>query len=119
MHICYLQSQKQASGLSSSSICIRPFMILAHSFGCVLFLSHLSRLSRCPEGETPETAGHFRDSGTVQMSHSSVTGVRLKSFIRLWISGKYSQEDIADCDVYFCGGDFFLGELGFSSGGEP
>ena len=75
------------------------------------------------------------------MSHSSVSGVRSKSFIRLWISGKYSLEDVADCDVYFCGGeflfpffvavnvwecdglasgkdgDFFLGELGFSSGG--
>ena len=42
-----------------------------------------------------ETAGHFRDSGTVQMSHSSVSGVRSKSFIRLWISGKYSLEDVA------------------------
>lgn len=39
------------------------------------------------------------------MSHSSVTGVRSKSFIRLWISGKYSLEDVADCDVYFCGGE--------------
>ena len=27
------------------------------------------------------------------MSHSSVTGVRSKSFIRLWISGKYSLEN--------------------------
>ena len=47
----------------------------------------LSRLSRCPTGET------LRDSGTVQMSHSSVTGVRSKSFIKLWISGKYSLEN--------------------------
>ena len=75
------------------------------------------------------------------MSHSSVSGVRSKSFIRLWISGKYSLEDVADCDVYFCGGEFLfpffvavnvwecdglascedgeflLGELGFTSGG--
>ena len=27
------------------------------------------------------------------MSHSSVTGVRSKSFIQLWISGKYSLEN--------------------------
>ena len=33
-----------------------------------------------------------RDNGAIQMSHSSVTGVRSKSFIRLWISGKYSLE---------------------------
>ena len=50
----------------------------------IVSVSRLSRLSRCPKGETPETAGHFRDSGTVQMSHSSVSGVRSKSFIRLW-----------------------------------
>ena len=56
-------------------------------------VSRVYRLSRCPRGET---ARHFetgRDSGTVQMSHSSVTGVRSKSLIRLWISGKYSLEN--------------------------
>ena len=58
-----------------------------------LLMGELSRLSRCLKGETPETARHFRDSGTVQMSHSSVTGVRSKSFIQLWISGKYSLEN--------------------------
>ena len=44
-------------------------------------------LSRGRDSET------LRDSGTVQMSHSSVTGVRSKSLIRLWISGKYSLEN--------------------------
>ena len=51
----------------------------------------LSEVSNVPlsQGRDSET---LQDSGTVQMSHSSVTGVRLKSFIRLWISGKYSLE---------------------------
>ena len=31
----------------------------------VIEVSRLSRLSRCLKGETPETARHFRDSGTV------------------------------------------------------
>ncbi len=41
------------------------------------------------QGRDSET---LRDSGTVQMSHSSVTGVRSKSFIWWWISDKYSLE---------------------------
>lgn len=57
------------------------FILIIHKLVCAVPLS---------QGRDSET---LRDSGTVQMSHSSVTGVRSKSFIRLWISGKYSLEN--------------------------
>ena len=71
-------------------LCPRIITLYQRGIGTFLTLgftiSSVSSISPS-QGRDSET---LQDNGTVQMSHSSVTGVRSKSFIRLWISGKYS-----------------------------